>query len=110
MNPVVFIVGCPRSGTTLLRVAGEDGPVAYSQFVSGLFDLYGRSRSKPLAGDKTPGHVRRIPELHALWPRAKFVHIVRDGRDVGLSVLGWDRSYKLAGRLVTWKESAKGAD
>ena len=165
MNPYLFMVGCPRSGTTLLRrmvdshprvaiptseqhwlvkwhergrgvtpegkvspdlvsdlfsykkfakmglaredlerVAGDDGPVAYSEFVSGVFDLYGRSRGKPLAGDKTPGHVRRIPELHALWPRAKFVHLIRDGRDVGLSVLGWDRSSKLADRLVTWKE------
>ena len=163
MNPYVFIVGCPRSGTTLLRRMVDAHPrvaiptseqhwlvkwyergrcvtpegrvspdlvpellaykkfakmglergaleslaargLPYPEFVAGVFDLYARSRGKPLAGDKTPGHVRRIPGLHGLWPEAKFVHIVRDGRDVCLSVLGWDRSSKLADRLVTWKE------
>ena len=27
------------------------------------------------------------PTLHELWPEAKFVHIVRDGRDVALSAV-----------------------
>jgi hypothetical protein len=36
-------------------------------------------------GDKTPIYVRSIPLLHALWPGARFVHLIRDGRDVALS-------------------------
>lgn len=67
----------------LERVAGEDGPVAYPEFVSGVFDLYGRSRGKPLAGDKTPGHVRRIQEdpltTVALW----WEDMVVRGREAG---------------------------
>jgi hypothetical protein len=86
----------------LERLAATGLP--YHEFVSGVFDLYAHSRGKPLAGDKTPGHVRRIARLHELWPGAKYVHIIRDGRDVCLSVLGWDRASKLADRLVTWKE------
>jgi hypothetical protein len=151
LNPYVFIVGCPRSGTTLLerivnahpelalvhesrwitRIYEErrgltpDGLVMpklaerlceprsttpfaisasemadlvrsqqgapFAQLVTALFDRYAEHHSKPLAGDKSPGYVRYLPLLHQLWPRAKFIHIVRDGRDVYLSVLDWGK-------------------
>ncbi len=164
MNPYVFIVGCARSGTTLLRrmvdahpdiaitrethwiskrferqegvtpdglvtpellsrllsyakftrmridqdeleglLSGEE-PVPYASFVTGVFDLYGKVQGKRLVGDKTPAYVRSIPTLHELWPEAKFVHIVRDGRDVALSAINWSRAYKLSNRFSTWTE------
>ena len=149
MNPYVFFVGCPRSGTTLLGRMGNahrelavvhetrwiprtferreglaaNGVVTpslvdrlcetrslkplgidaaemktmirahqgdpFSEFVTALFDLYGRRRGKRLVGDKSPGYVRYLPMLHDMWPEARFVHIFRDGRDVCLSVLDW---------------------
>ena len=162
-NPFVFIVGCPRSGTTLLqRIAdghpdlaicpetfwvpyyfknrigltpdgmvtselisrlfdyykfyrmkiGRDElaaliapgePTLYSTFVSRAFDLYGESREKPLVGDKTPDYARNIPTLHQLWPRAKFVHLIRDGREVCLSAINWKRKLdKLSQLFSTW--------
>ncbi len=82
--------------------AGE--PVSYSTFVTGVFDLYGKGKGKRLVGDKTPRYVRHIPTLHALWPQAKFVHLIRDGRDVSLSATNWSRAYKLARRYSTWTE------
>jgi hypothetical protein len=172
MNPFVFIVGCPRSGTTLLQrildchplvaVTPEThwiprwfekkeakgirpdgmvsrkivrkllafprfqelgisqaeaearikprGTVSYSQFVSRLFDLYGEKRGKRLVGDKTPGYARHLDTLHALWPAAKLVHLIRDGRDVCLSVLSWQRARGWAAgqglaRFSAWAES-----
>jgi hypothetical protein len=36
-------------------------------------------------GDKTPGYIHIIPELVALYPSAKFIHLIRDGRDVAMS-------------------------
>ena len=149
MNPYVFFVGCPRSGTTLLRRIGDAHPdlavargnrwiartfecrrgltregfvtprlikrlsdphrlerlaidgrelermlrngagVPFASFVTALFDRYGERHGKRLVGEKTPGYVRHLPTLHGLWPEAKFVHILRDGRDVCLSVLDW---------------------
>jgi hypothetical protein len=149
VNPYVFFVGCPRSGTTLLRriadvhpqlavvhetrwiprtyefrrgltpegfvtpklvdrmrdprrlrrleidegdlerLFGNGAGLPFASFVTALFDLYGERHGKRFVGDKTPGYVRYMPMLHDLWPQAKFVHIIRDGRDVCLSVLDW---------------------
>jgi hypothetical protein len=78
-----------------------DGPAPYARFVSSLFDLYGRRHGKRLVGDKTPRYVRAVPTLGALWPEAKFVHLIRDGRDVCLSVLDWRKG---APRYSSWEE------
>jgi hypothetical protein len=44
-----------------------------------------------LVGDKTPDYARNLPTLHALFPEAKFIHLIRDGRDVQLSAVNWKR-------------------
>lgn len=36
-------------------------------------------------GDKTPQHTTRLPLLHQLYPGAKFIHVIRDPRDVATS-------------------------
>jgi hypothetical protein len=164
VNPFVFIVGCLRSGTTLLRrmadahpqlavihetqwlprwyerrigitpegivspelitrlfefprflelrIEREDlerlldagRPVSYSSFVRGIFDLYGKAQGKRLVGEKSPGYVRYLPTLHGLWPDARFVHIVRDGRDVCQSVFSWRKADRNPGKFTTWTE------
>lgn len=37
-------------------------------------------------GDKTPGYATEIERLHRVFPNAQFLHIIRDGRDVCLSL------------------------
>jgi Sulfotransferase family len=166
MNPYVFLVGCSRSGTTLLRRIGdahpelavvreqhwlprywewrvgitsegivtsdlldmlladrrfpalelpfklvadliERGPPKdYSQFVTELFDLHGQMKGKRLVGEKTPKYVRYLRTLHQLWPHAKVVHMIRDGHDVVLSVLDWNKAERNVGRFPTWDEDA----
>ena len=78
--------------------------VPYQTFLNRVFDLYGNIKNKPLVGNKTSGYVRRIPTFHALWPDAKFVHLMRDGRDVCLSVLNWNKAGRTAGRYASWEE------
>jgi len=164
MNPYVFIVGCPRSGTTLLqrmvdahpeiavvfethwiprwfekrrgltpegyvtpklvgrllenrrfkhlkigredleRLISPSEPVPYASFVTDIFDLHGEVAGKHLVGDKTPAYVRSVPTLHELWPETKFVHLIRDGRDVFLSLKNWSKTGSAAGRFATWAE------
>ena len=40
---------------------------------------------KRVLGDRTPHHVSHLHEIHALYPDAKIVHAIRDGRDVAIS-------------------------
>ena len=80
------------------------GDWSYAAFVSAIFDLYGKRRNKPLVGDKTPSHVRSIPTLHRFFPDAKIVHIIRDGRDVTLSLLDWPKAVRVVGRFSTWSD------
>jgi hypothetical protein len=86
------------------RLISPSEPMPYPAFVTALFDLHGRVKGKRLVGDKTPAYVRSVPTLHALFPEARFVHIIRDGRDVALSVTNWDRADSAAGRFATWDE------
>jgi hypothetical protein len=89
----------------LLKLAGNAQPVSYSTFVTGIFDLYGKARGKELVGDKTPDDVRWLDTLHALWPKARIVHLIRDGRDVCLSIMNWPKAHaKNPGTFPTWKD------
>lgn len=38
-------------------------------------------------GEKTPEHAMLVPQLATMLPRARFIHIIRDGRDAAVS--GW---------------------
>src|SRR5688500_18541666 len=74
-------------------------PVTYVAFVTALFDRFAARHGKPVAGDKTPDYALSMPLLHDLWPGARFVHIIRDGRDVAGSMLEWQKG---AARFPSW--------
>jgi hypothetical protein len=88
----------------LERLIDTGDPVPYPNFVTSIFDLYGQAQGKSLVGDKTPRYARSIGTLHALWPKARFVHLVRDGRDVCLSILNWKKADRALGRFSIWGE------
>ncbi len=52
-----------------------------------FYGLYAEKQGKPRWGDKSPSYVRRMRRVHAVLPEARFVHLIRDGRDVALSQL-----------------------
>lgn len=51
-----------------------------------LFAAWAERAGKPRYADKTPRYVTRIADLAELFPEARFLHLVRDGRDVALSM------------------------
>lgn len=61
-------------------------PVAMSEFIDALFRAETGISGEGRWGDKTPEYSLHLAELHRCFPRAQFVHIVRDGRDVYLSL------------------------
>ncbi len=140
---MIFIVGVPRSGTTLLRLMvdshpritilpetfflidifnanqgdccsaaqlsklisscrrwpdfGMDktaldsrirslDPFSMARGVNEFYRYYAEIHQKPIWGDKTPEYGLYISAIAQLFPEARFIHLVRDGRDVYLSV------------------------
>lgn len=51
-------------------------------FADGFFDRYRRRQQATRWADKTPRNVFHLDWIFAAFPRARFVHVVRDGRDV----------------------------
>jgi hypothetical protein len=60
---------------------------SFGDVIAAPFRVYARKHAKPRWGDKTPIYVLSMPMLADLFPHAKFVHLIRDGRDVALSYL-----------------------
>jgi len=42
---------------------------------------------KRIVGDKSPQHTGNLDEIYEIYPDARVIHIVRDGRDVAVSVM-----------------------
>ena len=51
-------------------------------FMAGIFEEYGDRLGKRIVVEKTPSNIWQFLELSHLFPTAKFIHVVRDGRDV----------------------------
>jgi hypothetical protein len=63
--------------------------------IEALFKMLarGESEKKTIWGDKTPSYLLSIPLLKTLFPRAKFIHIIRDVRDICISARkAWKRN------------------
>lgn len=61
-------------------------PFNLGEGLRAFYRLYAEKQSKPRYGDKTPLYCRHMPAIETLLPEAHFVHIIRDGRDVALSL------------------------
>jgi len=71
----------------------QDGKHAYPKLIERLVRLYGKKIGKPefsIWADHTPNHIKYIRTLFTLFPQAKLVHLVRDGRAVAASIIPLD--------------------
>jgi hypothetical protein len=66
--------------------AGLSHAEAYRFAVESPFRAYAAAAAKQRFGDKTPAYLHAVDELLAVWPDARVVVLVRDGRDVALSI------------------------
>lgn len=64
-----------------------EGPEAFRHFLNTLFGAHAAADDKPRWINKTPAYVHLLPALDQLYPDFRFVHCVRDGRDVACSVV-----------------------
>ena len=118
---LVFVTGCPRSGTTLVAGAigsqpgfvdlGEVHPLKAAlptlaklpeeEAALRLRRILDRVRrfglARTLRGvEQTPETAHVLPAVLLAYPEARIVHVVRDGRDVACSLL--ERGWLSAGR------------
>ena len=63
----------------------------FAEAVQSIYRLYAESRGKPRFGDKTPLYMQHLGVLDRAFPGARYVHIVRDGRDAALSLVAMRR-------------------
>ena len=70
---------------------GDGAAPTFADAIDAAFTAYARAQGKTSWGDKTPRYVDDLPLLGTLFPDARFVHVIRDGRDVALSVLDMER-------------------
>jgi hypothetical protein len=84
-HPRVQLWGLPEEPPALPR--GLNGADAFRFAVSAPFVAYAESEGTARWGDKTPAYIAHIDRLAEIWPDARFVVLVRDGRDVALSVM-----------------------
>ncbi|MFL5819110.1 MAG: sulfotransferase family protein [Solirubrobacteraceae bacterium] len=72
----------------LLRRLPSERPVDGREAARAFYAAYAESVGKPRWGDKTPVYRKNMRPIQKALPEARFIHIIRDGRDVALSVLG----------------------
>ncbi|MDZ7829171.1 MAG: sulfotransferase [Halofilum sp. (in: g-proteobacteria)] len=83
------ITGCARAELVPdPQLVLDQEPRSYPALVNAIFSAYARLQGKERWGDKTPGYVADLDVLNELWPDCRVVHLVRDGRDVALSLAG----------------------
>ena len=60
-------------------------PFNTTDAVRAFYVLYAEKHGKTRWGDKTPDYIRKMRKLQKTIPEARFIHVIRDGRDAGLS-------------------------
>ncbi|MBK9391876.1 MAG: sulfotransferase [Bacteroidetes bacterium] len=134
---ITFIVCCPRSGSTWLRllinshpeIACENETFIFTQsagignifkaydlefgfkglrryltkedlirfsgkYLEDIFQSFLEKRKKKFIVEKSVDHALCIPFIKSIFPNSKFIHLVRDGRDVAISLNEASKNWK----------------
>jgi Sulfotransferase family len=78
-------------------------PLTASGAIRCFYELYAAKQGKQRWGDKTPRYMRAMPRIARALPEARFIHLIRDGRDVALS----QRERVIDGETVTMTAMAE---
>lgn len=88
-----------------------------ADLVSGIFQSLLDRKGKFRVVEKTPTHRNWVRQIHALFPGARFVHAIRDGRDVARSMFERHRIKKdhwiprtMTGCAHRWQNAVEGVE
>ena len=122
-SPPIFIVGCGHSGTSLLlKILGVHSHIHAIPFESRAFlksmwkirmaRLFWYKNAvaagKRRWAEKTPAHVHAIGRILEIYPDARILLIIRDGRDVAVSLR--KRTGNFAAGVARWVRDNRAAE
>lgn len=83
----------------------------YANLVNVLCKMRDKTSHNESWGDKTPHYILDLDILHNLFPRSKFIWLIRDGRDVALSLMAksWGKK-NIYSCAQYWKECNRDTD
>ncbi len=103
-------IGIQLAGKTELPEGWRDWPRTVAGVIDGLFRyLAAQAGEKKVRWcEKTPMHALHMIQLSETFPNARFIHIIRDGRDCAASFhRRWKRTPELT--IYRWREVLKKA-
>lgn len=82
----------------------------YSGVLYAIFAYIAEKQEKSRLGYKFPSDITHLSELAEIFPTARFVHMMRDGRDVAISLLNqsWGAENLFAGSRFWSRQTRKG--
>jgi hypothetical protein len=76
----------------------------YASIISCLNRSFAASEGKIIWGDKTPGYVLSLATIKKIFPNARVIHMIRDGRDVVESLL---KNWKVGPQTNDFKKTVE---
>lgn len=89
-NPLVAVQGISLTREDTVEIAKLQGSLKRSNYrntISSLMQQFATLSGKSTLVEKTPKHLGFVPQIHATFPQAKIVCIVRDKKDSAASYL-----------------------
>lgn len=96
---------------TFRAALNEINPFNVSDGFRAFYRLYASRQGKPRWGDKTPIYCLHLDAIRRVLPEARFVHIVRDGRDAALSLrrMWFSPGWEIETQAAYWRECVMAA-
>lgn len=70
----------------ILERIEHNQPTNYGDLVACVYLAYGTGNEKVIV-DKNNYYINYLNTIHKIWPNAKYIHMIRDGRDVACSYM-----------------------
>jgi hypothetical protein len=94
------VIACDEG--TLRGWFADEGAMDVASFCDRIGSAFASREGKARWADKTPDYGAYLGLLQLLWPGCRFVHLVRDGAEVALSMSRHPGYQWLAGARETW--------
>jgi len=90
------------------RILSEQQP-SHRIVLENILFCYAAKQGKPIWGQQTPGDIEVVARILKVFPQARIIQIIRDPRDVILSLrkVPWGKKGNIIEHLKQWKRCAR---